>query len=296
VNRCRRWSLSSRRARSSIASKRLRRSRRDARQECELQQRIQARREVDGDQVLGEVGEHLLERFAARARVDRFAASRALDEQRHRRGPPIGGFVQLPHHARVEVGARVHDLAGLLEGEADVARLDERHAVARQERDVGPGRLHAARHQHADAFGHFLEGGRERPVQRTVIGDLVDVVEHQRRAAAHVLVERSEVVARERGDVGAVRGRERRQRRGALAALEPFGGEAEVMEERGRIIVAAVDLVPDRRNAARLEVAREKRRLAGARLRRDPHDRTAAQAVEAREKPLARERVARTRA
>ena len=92
----------------------------------------------------------------------------------------------------------------------------------------------------------------------------------------------------EAGQIDEVFGREQRQRRASFARARR--ALREVIEERGRIGIAAVDLVPEPRQRARAQVACDQRRLAGTGRRREPDRAPLPLAVEAGEQPLAGER------
>ena len=116
---------------------------------------------------------------------------------------------------------------------------------------------------------------------------LVEVVEHEHAARGHAREELAEPAAREAVQVAPVLVGEEREPPGLLPA-EAAAGEAEVVEERPRIGVARVDVVPDRVELPRLEVARHEHRLAAARRARQPDDRMLAPLVEQPEEALAR--------
>jgi hypothetical protein len=83
-----------------------------------------------------------------------------------------------------------------------------------------------------------------------------------------------------------VLGRKQRQRR-ALAALGC--GEAEVIEERGDVRDALIQLVPEAIDAGVVEVARHRGGLPAARRAGDPRHRALALGIEQREQALARQ-------
>jgi hypothetical protein len=110
---------------------------------------------------------------------------------------------------------------------------------------------------------HFMQlrGGRH----------FLIAVEDHGEGRLQTRVQDLEVAAREERQPRLGVGREQRQR----LALHR-GGQAEVMEERGDVGIAVVDLVPQVINAGMLEPARGKRGLARARRPRQPRHRAAA--------------------
>ena len=95
-------------------------------------------------------------------------------------------------------------------------------------------------------------------------------VQHQRERRCELGEQALEVAPREDGEAGLVLRREERE---LLAlAFARAGGEAEVIEERGDVGVAFVELVPERRDLGLVEPARRERGLAAARRAGDPGD------------------------
>jgi hypothetical protein len=119
------------------------------------------------------------------------------------------------------------------------------------------------------------------------------VVDDEHRLRREQREERAQESPRERSQLGRVLGAEARQRRERLRLrVHDVGcGDRQVMEERSGIGVSGVGLEPDTGRFARLDVARDQRRLAGAGGTGDPDDRMLARSVEPREQPLSPQHV-----
>lgn len=87
------------------------------------------------------------------------------------------------------------------------------------------------------------------------------------------------------------------ERRQAVVAArrERLGGDAQVVKERGRVAVAAVELIPQHALLARLQVGTHRRGFARPRRATDPHDGPFKRAVELGVKSRARVHVAQAR-
>jgi hypothetical protein len=126
----------------------------------------------------------------------------------------------------------------------------------------------------------------------------VEVVDDEHRARREQREERAQEAAREAREVGRVFGAEARQAGEALRARRQQlrGGERQVVKERAGIGIAGIGLEPDAGRLARIEVARDERRLACAGRPGDPYDRVRARGVEPLEQALAPQHVVEPRA
>ena len=234
----------------------------------------------------GEVGEHRLGRGGAV--VGPFGgAGRVLAHEDEARGPAVGTLVDGVERVARELPLRPEQARGLVAREAKLRRPDADDRLVRHQAGELGRRLGAADDDHVHADRDLLEPGRERRPELARPGRFVEVVEHERSAGGHAREELAEPAAREAVEVAAVLVGEERERPRLLPA-EAASREAEVVEERRRIGVARVDVVPDRGELARLEVARDEHRLAGAGRAREPHDRMLPPLVEEPEQALAR--------
>src|SRR5262245_31545206 len=111
------------------------------------------------------------------------------------------------------------------------------------------------------------DGLRHDVVKRGLARQVLVVVEDDREWSLQPAVELAEEAPREHGDAVAVLGCQQRERPPAARR-----GPAEVVEERGDVGVAFVDLVPEPAGLAPRKVARHQRRLARARRRPYPGD------------------------
>jgi hypothetical protein len=151
------------------------------------------------------------------------------------------------------------------------------------------GRRFARQEHEAHAERNFAQSFGERESPRDIGLRLVKIVDDEQRARRKEGEELAQKTPGERGQVAAVVRGEHRQRGGVLRA--PYrqigGGSAQIVKERGRVGVALVGLEPDAGQLARLDVARDEGRLAGARRTRNPDDRMRAMLVEQPEQALA---------
>ena len=139
-----------------------------------------------------------------------------------------------------------------------------------------------------DLLGHLLECLRKR---RALLGHRVGFVEVVEDHDARMGQDREEVAEEGTGEARQVllglRGEMGQYRRGL--ADELLRRDAEVVHEGRRVGVADVALVPEVTQPARLEVARDERRLARAGRGGYPDDRARRRLIEAREKTRPRE-------
>jgi hypothetical protein len=222
--------------------------------------------------------------------VDRGAASAQVLAQQHEGGHPAVAFPLDAQELLAIDRLAAEDGLRFVLGAAKLRFVDAGDAPARDlPRELGRW-IGARDHDDRDALGHFLQSLRERrPLLGRGVG-FVKVVEdddagtgqHREKIAAEAADEPCEVLLGLRGEVG--QGRRR-------LAGQLLGGDAQVVHERRGVGVASVELVPDVTPAARLQIARHERGLAGARCGADPRYRSRQGFVEAREQPGTRQRV-----
>ena len=259
------------------------------RQDRRLHQRAAVVGARAAEDLAGEVLEDRVAPFAEGLLERRAGPGEMLAQQDQCRDPALALALDPPHDGGVERVA-IEQGGGLLGRAAQLRRLDPRDAPAgRKARELGR-RRRAGEHDHADAFGDLLQALRERRALQCGGARLVEVVEHDQRVRGQQGEELAAERAREARQVLLPLGGEHRQRRSAVAD-ELDRRQAQVMEERRRVAVAGVDVVPQVRQAPRLDVARDQRRLAGSRWGRDPDHRSPARLVETREEARSRHRV-----
>ena len=217
----------------------------------------------------------------------RGGAGRVLAHEDEARGPAVGALVDGVERLPGELTLRPEQARRLVAREAELGRADADDRLVRHQARELRRRLGAADDDHVHADRDLLEPGRERRPDLGRPGRLVEVVEDERGAGGHAREELAEPAAGEAVEVAPVLVGEERQRPRLLPA-EAAAREPEVVEERRRIGVARVDVVPDRGELARLEVARDEHRLAGAGRAREPYDRVLPPLVEQPEQALAR--------
>lgn len=224
-------------------------------------------------EVVEELGGHVAIRNAARP---------PPLQQHHDAGGPTRGALQEEPREVARPLAAIHQLLALLRGEPQVIPVDRDQvtvgAEAREDRRRG-----AAAGEHDPRPGAQIGKPREQQVEHRRVGrQLVAVVEDERPRRAQPLGEHGEEPTRERIDSEGVLGCERRQRRPPAAAV---GGLAEVLEERRRVGVAAIELAPAGPASAADDPASHERALARSRRAADPAHRGCD--VDALEQPLA---------
>ena len=193
---------------------------------------------------------------------------------------------------------------GGLRGERLAAQLGDRHQFVAPDAQVvsghadqgaggpqacqGGGRLLAARHDDAASARNLVKARRERGVECAVLRDRVQAIEDQ----CDRWRGKCEQLPKEAPGEGCnvVRRMRREGRQVAVGdRIELARPVAKVVEEGRRVGVVRIELVPDARPPARLEVAGRKRGLACAGRSGDPGDRPPRFAVEPREQCGARE-------
>ena len=240
------------------------------------------------DDLAGEVGEHRLGRGEAAVVGPRRGPRRVLAHEDQPRGPAVGPPVDGVERVGRELPVRPEEARRLVAREAQLLGADAGDRLVRhQPRELrcgGSGRLitmtltptgissspvaNAARASVEPPASWRLSSTSTLPA-----GMRAKSSRNQRRAKPFRSRRYSSVKSG--------------SRRGLLPA-EAAAGEAEVVEERRRIGVARVDVVPDRVELPRLEVARDEHRLAAAGRARQPDDRMLATLVEQPEEALAR--------
>ncbi len=231
--------------------------------------------------------------FAQRVVERRVVAAQVLAQQ-HQRGDPA---VALPLDALqfLPLGvAAAEDRQGFLLGAAERGFVDARDPPAGEEPREFRRRIRARENDHVGALRDLFQSLRQRRTLRGRRSRLVKVVEDDGAASREQRKEIAEEPARETPQVLLRLGREQRECRRRLAC-DGKRGRPHVMDERRRIGVAGVDLVPQVAPVAGLQVACDERRLAGSRRRADPDDRSRRGFVEERVEPRPRQRVVELR-
>ena len=215
-------------------------------------------------------------------------AAEVLAQQHQRCDPTIALRLDTLHVLRIEL-LRAEDRLRLLRRAAQRDFVDARDApVGDQPCELGR-RIGARDDEQRDAVGNFFQSLRNRSALLGARARLVKVVEHQRERTRQHRTKIAKETAREPCEVLLRLGRKQRLRRALFRKRR--GGGAHVVHERGRICVAAVDLVPDVTLVARLEVTRHQGRLAGTRWCAHPDDRPRSRLVQQLEQPWTLERV-----
>jgi len=237
-----------------------------------------------------QVVEHGLGRRVARHLRDPAREFGVLQHQHQARRPALRALGELRERLAFQlVPAQVRDLSELRRLQAQLGAAHAHHFPRHPKARERSGRLVAAGDDDAAVLGHVRKAGLERGVQGTLGGYLVKVVEHQCEGRTRAREKLAEEAARERREVGVLQGSGPGQLQGRRA-VELACGVAEVVEEGGDVRVVGVHLVPEAAVAARLDVTRRERGLAGARRPRDPGHGAPGGSVQAREQPLARHR------
>jgi hypothetical protein len=174
-------------------------------------------------------------RPALRAVIER------VDGLGRRAGPPFGD-----------------DRACLFARETQLVPADHREGLVRAQTSERRGRVAAAHDEHATLGRQRLERNAQDLVQLRRRRHRLVAVEHHGERHLELSIQALEITPREHAEAGLIFRREQ----GQALALERSGGEAEVVEERGDIGVALVELIPERRDAGMVEPARGKRGLA----------------------------------
>ena len=243
-----------------------------------------------------EVVEHQLGRRGVRRAGHRAGDFRLLEDQHQAGGPALG-----PRVERVERSGRQgwkplrDDRSGLIARESQRFPADMRQgAVGAQAREAR--RRIAATHQNrASARRQLLQRGAHHFVQRRGGRHLLVAVEDHGERRLQLREQPLEVAPREHREAGLVFGRKQRQAL-ALAGLEIGRRKAQVIEERGDVGIAFVELVPKVWHRGVVEPARHQRGLAAAGRPGNPHRRPLAPAIEQREQARARQDPCQARA
>ena len=200
-----------------------------------------------GIALLENFARQVIEHELARGEIGRFPQRSQLRllEHQHKPGcPALRRGIDALERFRVEARpALERDLFGLLARETQVLPGEhDEHAVRAQPREAG-WRIAAAHDERAAALGQLAERNAHHFVQLGGRRDLVIAVEHHRERRLEQRVERLEIAPREHGQRGVVFGPEQRQRF-RRSRRELLGSEAQIVEERRRIGIALVELVP----------------------------------------------------
>ncbi len=204
----------------------------------------------------------------------------AFQHQHQRRGPAVGIVVDLLNDVRRQrlfIALEVNDAGGLFLGQADVLPTDAGEAVRGLQAAERHGRVGAARHEDRDAPRRFLRRHADHLVQRALGADFLVVVQHERAPPARAAEQPPEVVARVDLQARLILDGEQRQ---LDPAVQPLGGRGQIVEERRRVAIARVDLVPDMLFPFVREVTAHQRGLAGAGRRGHPYQRPRARPLQ----------------
>ena len=207
-----------------------------------------------------------------------------LLQHQHEPGRPAPGpLVKRRRQRRRRRGRQpLEQRPGLGRAQAQLGPVDLTDGAIGAQPCEGRRRLGAAGDHDAAAarqLAHRLAQGR---VHGRVARHVVVTVEDE-HGRAPPIPQRPEELPRKIGGGGGAVGGEARQPAGA-------GRASQIVEERREIVVPAVAVVPEGRQAPRLEIGGDERRLAGAWRRPHPGDRTAA--VQALKEPRARQHAA----
>ncbi len=242
----------------------------------------------------GEVLEDRLLAFGERGVECSAVPAQVLAQQHQRRDPAVALALDPLEIRRSELRV-FEDGFGFLGIAAQLRLIDERDPPVRDQACEFRRRLGPRHDDERDAFGNLFEPLRQCGALPRRRARLVEVVEDDGARVRQDREEIAEEAAREAREILLQVGRVERQRRRRLAR-DLLRGDPHVVDERRRIGVADVDLVPEMSSLADLEPARDERRLPGSRRRADPDDRAGRRVVEQREQPRPRERVVELRA
>ena len=209
-------------------------------------------------------------------------------QQHKRRDPAVALLLDALQVFAVELLAPEYRF-GFFGGAAELRRVDVRDLETRRQPRELRRRIGARHDDKRNAFGDLLQPLREGGPSLGAYPHLLEIVEDDDAGIRQHGKEVAEETPREASQV-LLRLGEHRQRSRRLARDLRRGG-AHVMDEGSRVGVAAVRLIPDMRQIARLEVACDQRRLARAGRRRYPDDRARRGFVEEREQARPRQRV-----
>ena len=274
--------------RIGVAGQRLRRSGADPRQVGRAHQQFARRRRHLIENLSGEIAEHRLQRLDRQGRPHRTRVLEALQDQHQAGGPTCRLLLQQGKGRRVDLVPRGGDCTRLVGGQAQLVPTDRADQTVGQLTCERRRRIGAAEHDEIDPVARFFQREPDDVVERHAVARLLKVVEHERGARGQSVEQGAKEAARESGQVGKIVGREQTKRLTARTARGGCGLR-EVVEERGRIGIAAVDHVPKAGELAGLQVAGDQCRLAGTRRAGDPHHRMPALCIERREQALALE-------
>ena len=210
-----------------------------------------------------------------------------LEHQRETGGPSLRALVELRGGLRRDgLSSQSRHPHDFVRGQRQILARHTRHLSYRPQTREGRRRLVAAGDDHTAALGHLREASLEQGVKFTLDGNGMHIVDDDSQRLGAAREELAEKLPREGRDVAAVQSCERRQTARPLAA-DLARGVREIVEERCRIRVVRVDLIPDGRKATGLDVACRERGLARSGRSRDPRDGPARRFVEAGEKRVA---------
>ena len=218
---------------------------------------------------LEDLAREVIEHQLAARQPGRVGNLALLQHQHQARSPALGARIKRVHRLGGESGpASGGDRTRLLAREAQLLPADHGKRLVRAQASQRRGRVAAADHEHAPARRQRLERDAHHLVQLRGRRHRMVAVEHHRERRLELRVQALEIAPREHREPGLVLRREERQT--LMLPVEPCRGEAEVVEKRGDVGVALVELVPERRNAGVVEPARGKRGLAASGRAGDP--------------------------
>ena len=202
------------------------------------------------------------------------------------RCPAVGLVLQRRQGRFGVVTTQTGDGAHFVSGQAQLFPVEPGKRLMQPDRR----RCLSADHDQADAAGHFLPGDGQHTVHRRIGSQLVIVVQHQRGRLLHACIQRPEKQPRVSIQVAGELGCQHRQAGcGFGFAGRNRHGLGEVIEEAGRVIVAAIDMQPDAADPALTQIAGHQRGFAGARRPGDPDRALRAALVQPGKQALARQ-------
>ncbi len=248
------------------------------------------------EDLAGEIVEqHLMSRALRHAL--RIVQLRLLQQEHEPTGPTLRPLAQLLHLDRACAlpSRQLRECSDLIDVQAQLIPTEQQQLLVEARARPFRGRRGAAQHDRREIFRQRRDPVAQSDVQRRARRHFVIVVEDQHERCLDACRQCFEIAAREHRNVRVELGPQLRQH--LAIELQRVGSrEAEVVEERRQIAVAAIELIPQMRNAADFEVAADERGLARSRRSAQPDERTGA-LVERTEQAGARQhaRVARAR-
>ena len=277
-------------ARVRLARERSRDLDRHARQAGDAQQEGARLRLELLEDLSGQIVEDGLRRRVARKLGHAARELGVLEHEDQPRGPALRALHEQRERILAQrLAAQLRDASELLTVETQCVPSQALHlpgdAIARE----GRRRIDAAGDDDAALARNLRDRRLEHLLQRAFRRHRLQAVEHQRERRLCAREQLAKEPAREGREPGALRAAEHRILARATA-FELARRVSEIVKERRDVRVVRIHLIPQALHAARLDVARSERGLAGARRPGDPDHAAPGRVFQPGEEPLARHR------